>query len=69
VNECKSITCPAITANKTPVQKTVMGWSTMLNEYHTACAVGGTITPTDTVTYYAWSRKPVLVIFDVNGNQ
>jgi hypothetical protein len=65
---CKAIVCPAITANKTPVQKDVMAWSTMSNEFHTICQVNGSITPTDTVTYYAWSKKYVKITFDVNGN-
>jgi hypothetical protein len=41
----------------------------MPNEYHTACAVNGSINPTNNVTYYAWSKKTVTVTFDVNGNQ
>jgi hypothetical protein len=65
---CKAIVCPAITAHKTPVQKEVMAWSTMPNEFHTACQVNGSITPTDSVTYYAWSKKYVKITFDVNGN-
>lgn len=69
---CKAVVCPAITANKTPVQKEVMAWSTMPNEFHTVCAVNGTVPAaqlSDNVTYYAWSKKHVTVTFDVNGNQ
>jgi hypothetical protein len=40
----------------------------MPNEFHTACQVNGSITPTDSVTYYAWSKKYVKITFDVNGN-
>jgi len=71
-NDCKAPVCPTITPNKDPVLKKVMAWSTMSNEFHTACDVNAV--PNDDnhvikdVTFYAWSKKTVQVTFDVNGN-
>jgi hypothetical protein len=45
-----------------------MAWSTMAAEFHKVCDVNANRTVSDNVTFYAWSKKPVTVTFDVNGN-
>jgi hypothetical protein len=65
--ECKVLTSPAITANKTPNQKTVIWWSTAKNRHVSDWAPNVAQNQSDSKTYYAQSKRDVEIKFYKNG--
>ena len=66
MNECKIITSPTIVANKTPNQKTVIGYSTAATRHENDYTSNTTKLFSNDATYYAQSRRDVTVSFKVN---